>query len=267
MRHDLGVKTMKVTLLGTGTSQGIPVIACKCDVCVSEDSKDKRLRSSVLVQVKGVTVVIDTGPDFRMQMLRNEVINLDAIVYTHEHKDHVAGMDDIRAFNQKQSKSMQVWANEAVEIALRRDFYYAFCEESHGGLPRVNINRLGEDELNDGFKIKGLEWKVLPVKHASMEVFGFRIGDFAYITDVNLIPEKTFDKLAGVKVMVISALRKESHPSHFSLAQVLEVIDKVGAESTYLTHLSHLIGKHEDLQAQLPKGVYVGWDGCVIENV
>lgn len=267
MRHDLGVKSMKVTLLGTGTSQGVPVIACQCDVCVSKDIRDKRFRSSVLVQVNGVTVVIDTGPDFRMQMLRNNVNHLDAIVYTHEHKDHVAGMDDVRAFNQKQSKAMQIWANEAVEKALRRDFFYAFGEQSHGGLPQVNIRPLGENELNDGFIIKGIKWMVLPVMHDSMVVFGFRVGDFAYITDVNLIPERTFDKLAGVKVMVISALRKKKHPSHFSLEQVLEVINKVGAEHTYLTHLSHLIGKHEDLQAQLPEGVYVGWDGCVIENV
>ena len=257
---------MKVTLLGTGTSQGVPVIACKCDVCTSDDSKDKRLRSSILVQICDVSVVVDTGPDFRMQMLRNDVIHLDAIVYTHEHKDHVAGMDDVRAFNQMHSKAIPIWANESVENALRRDFFYAFGENTHGGLPQVDIHRLGDNELINGFDIKGIKWTVLPVMHADMEVFGFRVGDFAYITDVNLIPNKTFAKLAGVKVMVISALRKQKHPSHYSLEQVLEVIKKVGAESTYLTHLSHLIGKHKDLQAQLPEGVYVGWDGCVIEN-
>ena len=266
IQHDLGVKTMKITLLGTGTSQGVPVIACKCDVCRSPDPKDKRLRSSILVQVNDVSVVVDTGPDFRMQMLRNEVNHLDAIVYTHEHKDHVAGMDDLRAFNQMHSKAMPIWANEAVERALRRDFFYAFGENTHGGLPQIDIHQLGDHELSNGFEIQGMHWTILPVMHAAMEVYGFRVGDFAYITDVNHIPDETFAKLTGVKVLVISALRKTHHPSHYSLDQVLNVIERVGSESTYLTHLSHLIGTHEDLQAQLPQGVYVGWDGCVIEN-
>lgn len=257
---------MKVTLLGTGTSQGVPVIACKCDVCQSRDPKDKRLRASILIQVNDVSVVVDTGPDFRMQMLENEVNHLDAIVYTHEHKDHVAGMDDVRAFNQKHSKAMPIWANEAVEKALRRDFFYAFGQNTHGGLPQVDIHKLGDHELINGFEIQGINWTVLPVMHAAMEVYGFRIGDFAYITDVNFIPDETYAKLKGVKVLVISALRKTHHPSHFSLDQVLDVIERVGAESTYLTHLSHLIGKHKDFQAQLPQGVYVGWDGCVIQN-
>ncbi|PCJ82403.1 MAG: MBL fold metallo-hydrolase [Bacteroidetes bacterium] len=258
---------LKITLLGTGTSQGVPVIGCKCDVCTSEDLKDNRLRTSILIETICGSVVIDTGPDFRTQMLREDVQSLDAIVYTHEHKDHVAGMDDVRAFNQIQHCALEVWANKDVEKALRRDFFYAFGNEKHGGLPQVNINSLGLEEENNGFYINKSKWTLLPVKHAQMDVYGFRVGDFAYITDVNFIPDSTYNKLAGVRVLVISALRKERHPSHFSLDEVLQVVERIKPEATYLTHLSHFIGKHEDLQAELPEGVFVGWDGCVIDNL
>lgn len=266
-QYDLGFPFMKVTLLGTGTSQGVPVIGCKCAVCISDDPRDKRYRSSIFIEVNGVNVAIDTGPDFRMQMLNAGVCKLDAILYTHEHKDHVAGMDDVRAFNQMDGSAMDVWANEGVEIALMRDFHYAFGESIHGGLPKVNINKLGKLQEQSGFVLGGVDWTVLPVKHANMEVYGFRVGDFAYITDVNFIPEATFEKLRGVKVLVISALRKQSHPSHFSLNEVLQVVDRVKPEATYLTHLSHYIGTHDDLESELPDGVFVGFDGLVIENV
>jgi phosphoribosyl 1,2-cyclic phosphate phosphodiesterase len=266
-RYDLGLEYVKITLLGTGTSQGVPVIGCKCDVCTSGDVRDNRLRTSILIEVRDVSVVVDTGPDFRVQMLREDVCSLDAIVYTHEHKDHLAGMDDVRAFNQIHNRAMEVWANKDVEKALRRDFFYAFGDTKEGGLPQVNINSLGSKEESNGFIIKGVEWTLLPVKHYNMDVYGFRVGDFAYVTDVNFIPDSTYEKLDGVKVLVISALRKEWHQSHFSLDEVLEVVERVKPEATYLTHLSHLIGKHEDLQAELPEGVFVGWDGCVIENL
>ena len=266
-QYDLGFKGMKVTLLGTGTSQGVPVIGCKCDVCTSNNPKDKRFRSSIFIEIKDVNVVVDSGPDFRMQMLSAGVNKLDAIVYTHEHKDHVAGMDDIRAFNQMDGSVLEVYANSGVEEALKRDFHYAFGESLHGGLPKVNINKLGAFEEENGFSINDVEFTLLPVKHSNMEVYGYRVGDFAYITDVNYIPEKTFDKLKGVKVLVISALRKVSHPSHFTLNEVLEVVQRIKPDATFLTHLSHFIGKHEDLQSELPEGVYVGYDNLVLENV
>ena len=267
MQYDLGYPSMKVTLLGTGTSQGVPVIGCKCDVCLSDDPKDKRLRSSIFIEVNGVNVVIDTGPDFRAQMLNARVDKLDAIVYTHEHKDHVAGMDDVRAFNQMEGIAMDIWANKAVETALMRDFHYAFGESMTGGVPQVNINRLGKTEEESGFIVGGVDWILLPVMHANMEVYGFRVGDFAYITDVNFIPEDTFKKLVGVKILVISALRKKQHPSHFNLNEVLKVIERVNPEASYLTHLSHCIGKHEDLVSELPDGVFVGFDGLIIKNI
>lgn len=266
-QYDFGYPLMKVTLLGTGTSQGVPVIGCKCVVCISNDPKDSRLRSSIFIEVNGVNVAVDTGPDFRTQMLNAGVIKLDAILYTHEHKDHVAGMDDVRAFNQMEGRVMEVWANKGVEIALRRDFHYAFEDSMIGGLPKVKINKLGKYEEENGFVVEGVHWTLLPVMHAKMEVCGFRVGDFAYITDVNFIPEETFKKLAGVKVLVISALRKRRHPSHFTLNEVLQVVERVKPEAAFLTHLSHYIGKHKDLESELPEGVFVGFDGLVLENV
>tara|TARA_B100000780_G_scaffold126526_1_gene88707 strand:- start:2132 stop:2950 length:819 start_codon:yes stop_codon:yes gene_type:complete len=265
-QHDLGYPLMKVTLLGTGTSQGVPVIGCKCDVCLSEDHRDKRLRSSVFIEVNGVNVVVDTGPDFRTQMLRAGVESLDAILFTHEHKDHVAGLDDVRAFNQINGLAMQVWASHDVESALKRDFHYAFGESKHGGLPKILINQLGELEENIGITVGGIDVVLLPVMHGKMKVMGFRVGDFAYVTDVNYIPDSTFEKMVGVKVLVISALRKKRHPSHFTLDEVLSVVERINPVATYLTHLSHFIGKHEDLACELPEGVFVGFDGLVIEN-
>ena len=174
-RYDLGLEYVKITLLGTGTSQGVPVIGCKCDVCTSGDDRDNRLRTSILIEVRDVSIVVDTGPDFRVQMLREDVCSLDAIVYTHEHKDHLAGMDDVRAFNQIHNRAMEVWANKDVEKALRRDFFYAFGDTKEGGLPQVNINSLGSKEESNGFIIKGVEWTLLPVKHYNMDVYGFRV--------------------------------------------------------------------------------------------
>ena len=259
--HELGVNNMRVTFLGTGTSQGVPVIGCKCEVCLSENSKDNRLRTSIRIEIGEYSVVIDSGPDFRQQMLREKVERLDAIVFTHEHKDHVAGLDDIRAYNYWQKKPMHIYANKAVEIALRRDFHYAFDSNIKGGVPKIIFNHIHRED----FSLGGSTWRPLPVMHAEMEVLGFRIGDFAYVTDVNHIPEETFEKLEGVKVLIISALRKFEHPSHFSLEEVLEVIKRIKPQASYLTHMSHLMGLHEDLEKELPSGVYPAYDGLKIQ--
>lgn len=261
--HELGVNNMRVTFIGTGTSQGVPVIGCKCEVCLSENSKDERLRTSIRVEIGDHSVVIDSGPDFRQQMLREEVEKLDAIVFTHEHKDHVAGLDDIRAYNYWQKKPMQIYANKAVEAALRRDFHYAFDPNIKGGVPKMIFNHIHRED----FSLGGATWRPLPVMHAEMEVLGFRIGDFAYVTDVNHIPEETYEKLDGVKVLIISALRKFEHPSHFSLDEVLEVIKRIKPQASYLTHMSHLMGLHEDLEKELPSGVYPAYDGLKLESV
>lgn len=260
--YELGVSGLKVTFLGTGTSQGVPVIGCKCDVCVSRDKKNNRLRTSVCVEINGFSVVIDSGPDFRYQMLRADVKRLDAIVFTHEHKDHVAGLDDIRAYNYMQNCSIDIFANEDVQAALKSNFHYAFDPSITGGVPELNIIDLTDEK----FELAGTMWTPLPVMHANMKVYGFRIGDFAYLTDVNFIPKETLNKMKGLKVLVISALRKFEHNSHFTLDEVLEVVKSIHPETTYLTHMSHLIGLHDDLENELPDGVYPAYDGLTIES-
>ena len=187
---------MKVTFLGTGTSQGEPVIGCDCGVCISKDDKDKRLRSSILIEDKGKVIVVDTGPDFRQQMLREKVQQLDAVVFTHEHKDHTAGMDDVRAYNFIQRQSVNVYATESVEKALRNEFHYAFAETKYPGVPEIKFSRIGEED----FEIKGQKFEPLPVLHHKLPVLGFRLNDFVYITDANYIPEETWLKIQKPKV-------------------------------------------------------------------
>ncbi len=260
--HEFGVSNMKLTFLGTGTSQGVPVIGCKCDVCLSEDRKDSRLRTSVHIQIDNHSIVIDTGPDFRQQMLRENVERLDAVVFTHEHKDHVAGLDDIRAYNYWQKSPMDIYANKDVERAIRRDFHYAFDPNIKGGVPKMKIINIDREE----FELGGVNWMPLPVLHAEMQVLGFRIGDLAYVTDVNYISEETYSKLEGINVLVISALRKFEHPSHFSLDQVLKVIERLKPNASYLTHMSHLMGLHSELEIELPEGVFPAFDGLQLES-
>lgn len=252
---------MKVTLLGTGTSQGVPVIACECEVCRSTDPRDKRLRSSIMLSKNGTNVVIDSGPDFREQMLRERVMSLEAIVYTHEHKDHIAGMDDVRAYNFKQKRDMHLYGNEGVEVALKREFYYAFSENKYPGVPEVKFHLIDQDPV----QIKDLSIVPIDVMHYKMPVKAFRIGDFAYVTDANYIAPKELEKLKGVKHLVINALRKEKHPSHFNLDEALEMVDSIGAERAYLTHISHLMGKHEEVSRELPDHVEIAVDGQCIE--
>lgn len=263
MKHEFGIENVRITFLGTGTSQGVPIIGCECEVCSSGDKRDKRLRTSILVEIGESKVVVDSGPDFRYQMLRSGVKKLDAIVFTHEHKDHVAGTDDIRAFNFIDQRPLDIYANKAVETALKRDFFYAFDPNIKGGVPKMNIISIDRDE----FEVGGNTWLPLPVMHGKMEVLGFRIGDFAYITDVKFISEETFAKIEGVKVLIISALRKFEHSAHMALHEVLEVIERVGPDAAYLTHMSHLMGKHAELELELPVGVKPGFDGLVIESI
>jgi len=252
---------MKLTFLGTGTSQGVPVITCKCKVCKSDDERDKRLRTSVLIEVDETNIVIDSGPDFRQQMLRENVQKLDAILFTHEHKDHTAGLDDVRAFNYTQRKPMDVYCEERVSNSLKREFAYVFSEFKYPGLPKININII-ENKI---FTVDGVNIEPIRVKHLKLPVFGFKINDLAYITDANYISEQEKEKIKGVKVLVVNALRREEHLSHFTLSQALQLIKEVKPERAYLTHLSHAMGLYNDIKDELPENVFFAYDGLGLE--
>tara|TARA_R110002049_G_scaffold307192_2_gene507038 strand:+ start:272 stop:1048 length:777 start_codon:yes stop_codon:yes gene_type:complete len=249
-----------VTFLGTGTSQGVPVIGCDCAVCASENPKDDRLRTSIMVSTAKQNIVFDTGPDFRQQMLRERVQRLDAVVFTHEHKDHVAGLDDIRAFNFKQRKDMEVYATDQVQEALKREYAYIFAEKTYPGVPQVSLKTI---DLKP-FKVNGLELIPIQVMHYKLPVLGFRINDFTYITDANFIAEEEKAKIKGTKVLVIDALRKEKHISHYNLEEALELIKELEVEQAYLIHISHLMGKYDEEMPLLPKGVELAYDGLKI---
>lgn len=252
---------MKVTFLGTGTSQGVPVIACQCAVCQSTDTKDKRLRTSIYIAIDDLHIVVDTGPDFRYQMLREGVRRLDAVLITHSHKDHIAGMDDVRAFNYQQQQSIPIYGSVETHEALKREFYYAFGEIRYPGVPRLELKPIVAGEA---FYVG--EQRILPIQvmHHKMPVLGFRLGDFAYITDAKTVTEYFKDLLKGVKVLVVNALQDEPHISHFTRDEALAFANEVGAEQTYLTHISHRFGKHQDIDANLPQGVHVAYDGLSI---
>lgn len=248
---------MKVTFLGTGTSQGVPVIACDCEVCISVDPKDKRLRSSILIESYDKSVVIDTGPDFRYQMLRANVQKLDAVIFTHQHKDHIAGLDDIRAFNYKQKAVMDIYANLAVQESLKREFYYVFSDIKYPGIPQIDMHEI-QSEI---FSVGDIEFTPIEVMHYKMPVLGFRVNDFTYITDAKTISESEIEKIKGSKTLVINALQKEKHISHFTLEEAIAFAQMINAETTYFTHISHRLGKHEDVSAYLPKGIHLAYDG------
>ena len=253
----------RLVFLGTGTSQGVPIIGCHCGVCRSANPRDHRLRSSVALEGKGTRVVVDTGPDFRTQMLREQFESLDAVVYTHEHKDHLAGMDDVRPFNYIQKSAMTLHASADVETALHRDFHYAFAENKHGGVPDVLVKKVADYE---SFVAGGMTWEPLPVMHGKLPIHGYRIEDIAYITDANAIPDETLARMEGLSVLILNALRPTPHYSHFSLPEALEVAKRIGAQKTYLTHLSHLMGCHDDVSVSLPSGVHLAFDGLALER-
>jgi len=246
-----------VTFLGTGTSQGVPVIACGCEVCTSADARDKRLRSSILIEAEDKTVAIDSGPDFRYQMLRANVQHLDAVVYTHEHKDHVAGMDDIRAFNFKQQEPMNIYADARVQAALMREFPYVFAEFKYPGIPQVNIHPIGLEP----FDIGSIHFIPVEVLHYKLPVLGFRINDFTYITDAKTVTDQEKEKIKGTRILVINALQKQTHISHFTLDEAISFAQEIGAETTYFTHISHRLGKHADIEPELPSGIKLAYDG------
>ena len=252
---------VRLTFLGTGTSQGVPMIGCDCIICRSADPHDKRLRSSVMIENEDTRLIVDSGPDFRYQMLRAGVKDIDAILLTHEHTDHIMGLDDVRAFNYFCQKSVEVWATERVGAVVRKNFDYAFAENPYPGAPRITLHNITEQP----FKVGNLE--VVPIfgRHFTLPVTGFRVGPVAYLTDFNHIEEEELHKLQGVEVLVINALRHTRHISHFTLPEAMEIARKVGAPKTYFTHLSHQIGLHAEEEAKLPEGMHLAYDCLTIE--
>lgn len=252
---------MKLTFLGTGTSQGVPVIACSCPACQSTNPHDKRLRTAALIEYEDTTILIDAGPDFRQQMLRANVKSLDSILITHEHRDHIAGLDDVRAFNFIQKRPMDIWAEKRVQNAIKKDFDYVFAENKYPGVPDMRLNTI------DGlpFNVNGIN--IIPIRayHYKMPVYGFRFGDFTYITDANFISEQEKEKIIGSKYLVINALRKQKHISHFSLPEALKFIAEISPRKAFITHISHQMGLSVDVSKELPENVCLAYDGLVVE--
>lgn len=252
---------MKLTFLGTGTSQGVPIITCNCEVCRSENAKDKRLRSSVLIEHQGKNFVIDTGPDFRQQMLRENVKHLDFVLLTHEHKDHIAGLDDIRAYNHTQKETINVYANKRTCKAIRCEFAYAFDEDKYPGVPEINLCEIDKE----AFDAKGILIQPIQIMHFKMPVIGFRIENFAYITDASYISKNEMKKLQGLDVLVLNALRVEPHYSHFNLEQAIHIAQELKVKQTFFTHISHSIGFHDQRNATLPPTIQLAYDGLTVE--
>jgi phosphoribosyl 1,2-cyclic phosphate phosphodiesterase len=248
---------VKITFLGTGTSQGVPVIACDCNTCQSEDHHDKRLRTSLLLETDETILLFDAGPDFRQQMLREHVRKLDAIILTHEHKDHISGLDDVRAFNYKSQDAIDIYSEARVQKAIKKEYSYVFSEFQYPGIPKMRLNPINDHN----FTVKGTQ--ILPVRvfHYRLPVYGFRVENFAYITDANYIPEESKEKLFGVKYLVVNALRKEKHISHFSLREAVDFIREISPKKAFITHISHQMGCHAEVSKELPQEIMLAFDG------
>jgi phosphoribosyl 1,2-cyclic phosphate phosphodiesterase len=252
--------SFNITFLGTGTSSGVPMIGCRCSVCTSADPRDQRLRSSIHIHSASTSLVVDTGPDFRTQMLRASVNQLDAVLLTHAHKDHIAGLDDVRAYNHFQQKPMSLFADPRTEEAVRRDYYYAFSDTKYPGTPEIDLFSIGEEP----FVVGDIPVTPIRVMHLKMPVLGFRFGDFTYITDANYIEAAELDKIRGSRVLVLNALRKEKHLSHFTLAEAIELGQGLEVPEVYFTHISHQLGLHATIQGELPSGFHLAFDGLQI---
>jgi phosphoribosyl 1,2-cyclic phosphate phosphodiesterase len=251
---------LKVTFLGTGTSQGVPVIACDCPVCSSLDYRDKRLRSSVHLEIEGKSLVVDTGPDFRQQMIREKIDRLDGVLFTHEHKDHTAGLDDIRSYNFLQKKDMPIYGTKKVLNQIKREFAYIFEEVRYPGVPSVITYEI----TNEPFIAEGIHVIPIEVMHYRLPVFGFRFGDFTYITDAKYIEEAELEKIKGTKILVLNALQQTHHLSHFTLEEAIQLVDLIKPETAYFTHISHKLGTHQEVEKTLPENIHLAYDGLKI---
>jgi phosphoribosyl 1,2-cyclic phosphate phosphodiesterase len=251
---------MKITFLGTGTSIGVPVITCDCPVCISTDQHDKRMRTSLMIEVNGLTFVIDCGPDFRQQMLSQSVANLDAVIFTHEHRDHIAGLDDVRAFNYVLNKKIDIYGTPQVMEAIRIEFPYIFSESRYFGAPQLTTHPIDDRP----FTIMGIEFIPIQVLHEKLPVFGFRVGDFTYITDASYISDEELEKVKGSRVIVLNALRNSKHVSHFSVSEAVDIIKKLNPDAAFLTHLSHFVGLHEEVNKKLPDFIQLAYDGLEV---
>ncbi len=251
---------IKLTFLGTGTSTGVPVVACDCKVCISKDKRDHRLRTSAMVEVGKLRLIIDCGPDFRYQMIRENIDDISAILFTHGHRDHIAGLDDVRAFNYVLNKTVDIYASNEVVESINKEFPYILQEKRFFGAPQLNFNII----TNLPFQIENVNITPIEVMHNQLKVFGFRIGNFSYITDASAISESEKHKLQGSEVLVINALRKSKHISHFSLSEAIDHIQEINPERAYITHLSHFMGLHEEIQENLPENIFLAYDGLKI---
>lgn len=252
---------MTVTFLGTGTSQGVPIICCECAVCKSNNPKDNRLRSSILIESETTKVVIDSGPDFRQQLLRRDLKSLDAVVFTHEHKDHIAGLDEVKAFNYFNKMRMPVYATERVQSALKREFAYIFSDDKYPGIPEIDLYTVTDEPI----KIKDITLLPIDVVHFKMPVKAYRINNFTYITDANYISDLEKEKIKGSEIIVVNALRREPHLSHFTFNEAINLMEELKPKKAYFTHISHQLGLHNDVSKELPSFIELAYDGLQIE--